>query len=281
MEVKLKVRVGANAGKELSLPAPKFFIGRAEDCHLRPKSDLISRHHCVLLVEESALCVRDLGSRNGTYVNDERVLGERELKAGDILKVGPLEFDVLIVPLATPQKRPKVTSIREAAARTAEGRAGEDVDLEDWFESQDAVVSSSAPNATAPVSAPVAPVAVAPAPTPQTEAETREMESVETEEIKLGATLLNLPSTTSAPPAVAPKLEPVPIPTAVDPDAETTVDAAEASSATADSPNAATEDQAPSKPATGAKPGKLPFRPRSADSRSAAADTLRKFFNRR
>ena len=51
MEVSLKVVVGANAGKELKVPGPKFFIGRAEDCHLRPKSDLISRHHCVLLID--------------------------------------------------------------------------------------------------------------------------------------------------------------------------------------------------------------------------------------
>ena len=52
MEVRLKVFVGPNAGKELPVAGPKFLMGRAEDCQLRPRSDLISRHHCVLLIED-------------------------------------------------------------------------------------------------------------------------------------------------------------------------------------------------------------------------------------
>src|SRR6185295_4154930 len=94
MDLKLRVVEGKNAGQEISVPGSKFFIGRSEDCQLRPGSDLISRHHCVLLVEEGYVGVRDFGSKNGTYVNDERVVGERELKAGDRLSVGPLRFEV-------------------------------------------------------------------------------------------------------------------------------------------------------------------------------------------
>src|SRR5215813_12387999 len=96
MEVRLKVLVGPNAGKELPVAGPKFLIGRAEDCQLRPRSDLISRHHCVLLIEEGLVTVRDFGSKNGTLVNDARVRGECELKSGDKLVVGPLEFEVCI-----------------------------------------------------------------------------------------------------------------------------------------------------------------------------------------
>ena len=81
MELKFKVLVGNNVGQEVKIAGPKFFIGRAEDCHLRPRSDLISRHHCVLIVEEKLVAVRDFGSKNGTYVNAERVASERELRA--------------------------------------------------------------------------------------------------------------------------------------------------------------------------------------------------------
>ena len=98
MELKLKVVEGKNAGQEIAVAGKKFFIGRAEDCHLRPGSDLISRHHCVLLIEDGYVGVRDFGSKNGTYVNDERVVGERELKAGDRLLVGPLRFEVQLGP---------------------------------------------------------------------------------------------------------------------------------------------------------------------------------------
>ena len=119
MDARLKVILGTNAGKEIRLLGPKFLIGRAEDCHLRPKSDLISRHHCVLLLEEQGLTVRDLGSRNGTLVNGQRVSGECELKTGDNLEVGPLKFEVSVSALSAPTKRPKVNGIKEAAARTA------------------------------------------------------------------------------------------------------------------------------------------------------------------
>ena len=137
MEVRLKVVTGANAGQELLIPGPKFFIGRAEDCHLRPRSDLISRHHCVLMLENDFVAVRDFGSKNGTIVNDERVIGEQELKSGDRLRVGPLEFEVSVVVAAPSKKRPKVESVLEAATRTAEDSArkssGAQVDVSEWL----------------------------------------------------------------------------------------------------------------------------------------------------
>lgn len=132
MEVRLKVLVGKSAGQELLIPGPKFFIGRAEDCQLRPRSDLISRHHCALLVEDGFLAIRDFGSKNGTLVNGERVAGERELKAGDKLTVGPLEFEVCVLATTVAKKRPKVESVKEAAARTAEGPA-DSVDVTQWL----------------------------------------------------------------------------------------------------------------------------------------------------
>lgn len=143
MEIQLKILVGGNTGQLLKVPGPKFFIGRAEDCQLRPRSDLVSRHHCVLIVDNGTLLVRDFGSKNGTLVNDERVSGEVELHAGDQMKVGPLHFEVLI-DYSKSQKRPKVNSIKEAAARTAEGRPAPDrgadlgVDVDDWLANDEA-----------------------------------------------------------------------------------------------------------------------------------------------
>lgn len=132
MEVRLKVLVGKSAGQEVIIPGPKFFIGRAEDCQLRPRSDLISRHHCALLVEDSFVAIRDFGSKNGTLVNGDRVVGERELKAGDKLTVGPLEFEVCLLATTAAKKRPKVESVKEAATRTAEG-ANDKLDVSLWL----------------------------------------------------------------------------------------------------------------------------------------------------
>lgn len=120
MEVKLVVLNGKHAGASVPLSGPKFFIGRAEDCNLRPHSDLVSRHHCVILQEEGIVAVRDFGSKNGTYVNGERVRTEQTLKPGDVLKVGDLELEVHIDSPVGGKKRPKVHSVQEAALRTAE-----------------------------------------------------------------------------------------------------------------------------------------------------------------
>lgn len=120
MDVKLVVTEGKQAGQEVPIPVRKFFIGRAEDCHLRPHSDLISRHHCVILVEEGMIAIRDFGSKNGTFVNGEKITAEVELKAGDRLKVGNLEFEVRVVVGVAAKKLPKVRSVQEAVVRTVE-----------------------------------------------------------------------------------------------------------------------------------------------------------------
>ncbi|MGE0606191.1 MAG: FHA domain-containing protein [Pirellulales bacterium] len=140
MELKLKVLVGNNAGQEVKIAGPKFFIGRAEDCHLRPRSDLISRHHCVIIVEESLVAVRDFGSKNGTLINGERVRSEQELKTGDKLKVGPLEFEAIVTQSAPAKKRPPVTSIKEAAERAASSSTDfeMDADVNKWLVAGDA-----------------------------------------------------------------------------------------------------------------------------------------------
>ena len=138
MEVKLIVVHGKHAGQEIPIPGPKFFIGRAEDCNLRPHSDLVSRHHCVVMVEEGFVAVRDFNSKNGTFVNGQRIAGETELKAGDHLKVGQIEFEVQIAVTAVGKKAPKVRSVQEAAARTVQSahpqKGGKDLDVGDWFE---------------------------------------------------------------------------------------------------------------------------------------------------
>jgi pSer/pThr/pTyr-binding forkhead associated (FHA) protein len=130
MDVKLIVVDGKNAGQKIPVPAPKFFIGRAEDCHLRPTSSSISRHHAVILVEDGYVAVRDFASKNGTFVNDEPVHVEHELKNGDRLRVGPLAFDVELAVEVGGKKKPKVHSIEEAAARTAQsGSSGDELDI--------------------------------------------------------------------------------------------------------------------------------------------------------
>ena len=136
MEVKLIVVDGKNAGKAIKVPGSKFLIGRADDCQLRPRSDLVSRHHCAILVEDGYVGVRDFGSKNGTLVNGEKVVAERELKTGDRLVIGTSEFQVEVTVEVSGQKKPEVRSVEEAASRTvesAQSSADDEESMDDWL----------------------------------------------------------------------------------------------------------------------------------------------------
>ena len=104
MHVKLKILRGAAAGKVVTIRGPRFYIGRSEECNLRANSDAISRRHCAIMVTETDVRIRDLGSRNGTFLNGERIEGEQKMQMGDQLRVGPLEF------LVTFAQSPKKTA---------------------------------------------------------------------------------------------------------------------------------------------------------------------------
>jgi pSer/pThr/pTyr-binding forkhead associated (FHA) protein len=103
---------GKSSGKSIPITLSQFIIGRDPQCQLRPSSALISKRHCALLVRGNKLFVRDFGSTNGTFVNDQPVKGECEVKNDDFLKVGPLSFRIAIegapaVPVNKPTPLPK------------------------------------------------------------------------------------------------------------------------------------------------------------------------------
>ena len=96
LRAELKVLEGKHQGKAISLNVKQFLVGREPDCHLRPNSEMVSRHHCVFLVDDYTVRVRDLGSTNGTYVNGERIQGQVVLKAGDKVEIGKLSFELVV-----------------------------------------------------------------------------------------------------------------------------------------------------------------------------------------
>lgn len=150
MEVKLVVAKGNSAGRVVPVTGPKFFIGRAPDCHLRPGSNLISRHHCAILVKEGLVSVRDFGSTNGTAVNGERIRGERELSDGDCLAIGPLEFEVRLAADTGPQERPRPQRPSNAAARISGSLADDDLDVSKWLGDTAAVSPAPGPQTRTP-----------------------------------------------------------------------------------------------------------------------------------
>lgn len=133
MDMKLRVISGKNAGQEIRVPGKKFLIGRGDECQLRAGSDMISRQHCQLTVDDSYAAVKDLGSKNGTFVNGQQITAEVPLKSGDKLKVGPLEFEIVLAAGLTGKKLPPVHSVKEAAARSADSSLHTEDDIAKWL----------------------------------------------------------------------------------------------------------------------------------------------------
>jgi len=100
-------------------------IGRAPECDLSIPTDEISRRHAELRVSQDGVMVEDLGSANGTFVNDRRVTREL-LKHGDELRFDQLRFQ-LIAPgkemLQNTQAAPQSAANQSGSAAGAQASA--------------------------------------------------------------------------------------------------------------------------------------------------------------
>ena len=88
MDSSLLVLTGSQRGQVLDLAQSPFSVGRHPLCQFRPACPLVSRHHCTILHRDGKLFVRDLFSRNGTFVNGRRIADEVELQPGDQILIG-------------------------------------------------------------------------------------------------------------------------------------------------------------------------------------------------
>jgi pSer/pThr/pTyr-binding forkhead associated (FHA) protein len=126
-KVTLTVTDGTHSGKQFVFSGPAHCVaGRAEDCSVRLvggfEDSMLSRHHCAIDVNPPQISVHDLGSRNGTYLNGQRIGRRYEVREpgqdtdvlhreyalhdGDVLRLGPIPFLVSIYPKPKEQSAP-------------------------------------------------------------------------------------------------------------------------------------------------------------------------------
>ncbi|UCE99060.1 MAG: FHA domain-containing protein [Planctomycetota bacterium] len=91
MNVNLLLFKKNGSHKIIPLPSSATIIGRRRSCDLHIPLASVSRRHCQLNHDNGVWRIRDVGSRNGTYLNGKRV-EEAEIKAGDSVRIGPLAF---------------------------------------------------------------------------------------------------------------------------------------------------------------------------------------------
>ena len=83
----LVVIYGDDMGRRIPLGTGPMTLGRSSSCDVQIDQESVSRNHCRVSFDGKRYVVQDLGSTNGTYVNDELV-EEQRLKDGDQIKVG-------------------------------------------------------------------------------------------------------------------------------------------------------------------------------------------------
>lgn len=100
-------------------PGSRMIIGRQPDADIRIPLNEVSRHHCELNLNGSKATIKDLGSSNGTYVNDKRIESETALKAGDRITVGPVLFVVQIDGVPRDIVDPADAPVHQPASKSA------------------------------------------------------------------------------------------------------------------------------------------------------------------
>ena len=95
-------------------------IGRNHDCDIPIATDEISRHHAKLQVTPSGVMVEDLGSANGTFVNNQRVHGSAMMKGNDELRLDTIRF-LLVSPTAEAQSHAQAAARRRRRSRRRRG----------------------------------------------------------------------------------------------------------------------------------------------------------------
>jgi serine/threonine-protein kinase len=94
---KLVVREGRNVGEEYVFPPDKrrIVLGRRSASEIQVIDPQASREHTAVIVDGGRYVLRDLKSRNGTYLNDEPVKSDEELDFGDRIRIGAAVYELV------------------------------------------------------------------------------------------------------------------------------------------------------------------------------------------
>ena len=114
-EVFLYAEHGPGTGQLLPVGEGALILGRSSSCDLRLPHASISRRHARLTRRGERLFLEDLGSQNGTFLDDARLAGPRELQVGQRIHIGPAVLRLRVPGANARTDRPRR---RQAAAES-------------------------------------------------------------------------------------------------------------------------------------------------------------------
>ncbi|MCH2360118.1 MAG: FHA domain-containing protein [Pirellulales bacterium] len=126
MNVKLSVIKDGEVYKQLTVALP-IVIGRGTEAGLTIKHPLVSREHCELFAADGSVQVKDLGSTNGTFVDEDPVNTPAVVATGSELKLGVVEMTVEFSEVLDAPS----TAVYEAQELAAEVAAPETVQVDE------------------------------------------------------------------------------------------------------------------------------------------------------
>jgi pSer/pThr/pTyr-binding forkhead associated (FHA) protein len=134
----LVVQTGKYKGKRIKVAGPEVLVGRDDNAGVRIGSEDVSRQHCLLTPTAEGVLVRDLDSRNGTFI-DSVPIGHGEdvlMRPGSSLTVGPMAFQLAVLGAkrpAAPRKEPDAGSLSDddISALLTEGDTSEHLSASD------------------------------------------------------------------------------------------------------------------------------------------------------
>jgi predicted component of type VI protein secretion system len=103
-QFQLVMRSGPTPGKIFPLEAEEVIVGRDATSGVSIVDAEVSRKHAKLILHGSAYTIQDLGSTNGTFVNQQRITATQALNPGDTVSFGEkiiLQYEAVYDPNAT------------------------------------------------------------------------------------------------------------------------------------------------------------------------------------
>lgn len=93
MSIRVRIK-SASLSKDVTLSNDKIIVGRSSSATVKIEDELLSRQHCAIYLKSGVATVRDLGSKNGTLLNNNTI-DEVHFYLGDVISIGDTTIELL------------------------------------------------------------------------------------------------------------------------------------------------------------------------------------------